>query len=81
METISTYDEKSPDRLVTLPNNSGFFVASDPFDYTMTSSYGLIIRGNWFVAEDIQALDNLSDEMGITHEAAEGEVVENSNDE
>lgn len=80
METIYTYDEKNSDRLATLSNNSGLFLASDPFNYTMTAPYGLIISGNWSVMGDIQVLDNLSDEIGITHEAVECEVVEDSND-
>lgn len=78
MNTISTYERKDT---IVVGNSSGLFLASDPFNYTANVSNGLIIGGVWSVMEDISALDNLSDEIGVVHESVEGEVVENSGDE
>ncbi|MGO9612950.1 MAG: hypothetical protein ACLPX5_07945 [Dissulfurispiraceae bacterium] len=78
MNTIYTYEKKDD---VVAGNNSGLFLASDPFSYTASVSHGLIISGIWSVLEDIDVLDNLSDEIGVVHESVEGEVVENNTDE
>jgi hypothetical protein len=77
MNTIHTYDSMN-DRQVTFSQNSGLLFASDPFNCTINSAIGLIISGSLSVMGDVHALDNLSDEIGITHEAIEGEIVENS---
>ena len=82
MKTIYTYDNpNNNEQIMTLSSNSGLFLASDPFNYTMSNSYGLVLSGNLYVMSDIRALDYLSDEIGITHEAVEGEVVGNGIDD
>lgn len=79
METIYTYDNKKNERLVTLSSNSGLYLASDPFNYTVNAAKSaLIISGMLFVMGDIQSLDNLSDDIGVTHEDAVGIVAEAS---
>jgi len=78
MNTIHT-DNNTNDSQVIFSQNSGLLFASDPFNCTMNGTFGLIISGSWSVRGDIHAFDNLSDEIGITHEAIEGEIVENSN--
>jgi hypothetical protein len=77
MNTIHTYDNAN-DRQMTFSSNSGLLFASDPFNYTMDTTFGVIVNEAWSVIGDIHALDYLSDEIGITHEVAEGEIVENS---
>lgn len=82
MERIYTYDKKNSERVVTLSQNSGLYFASNPVNITINiPPRGLTITGIWSVAADIEALDSVSDEIGITHEDAEGEVAEASNDE
>ena len=80
MSTIHTYDNTN-DRQEVFSHNSGLLFASDPFNYTINSAVGLIVSGSLSVMGDIHALDNLSDEIGITHEAIEGEFVEISTNE
>ncbi len=80
MNTIHTYDNAN-DRQGVFSQNSGLLFASDPFNYTINSPLGLIVSGGQSVMGDIHALDNLSDEIGITHEAIEGEIIENSTNE
>ena len=80
MNMIHTYDNTN-DRQVTFSQNSGLLFASDPFNCTMNSALGLIVSSSRSVMGDIHALDNLSDEIGITHEAIEGEIIENSTNE
>jgi hypothetical protein len=80
MNTIHTYDNTN-DRQGGFSQNSGLLFASDPSNYTMNSPLGLIVSGSQPVMGDIHALDNLSDEIGITHEAIEGEIIENSTNE
>ena len=80
MNMIHTYDNTN-DRQVTFSQNSGLLFASDPFNCTINSAFGLIISGSLSVMADIHAFDNLSDEIGITHETIEGEIVENNTNE
>ena len=80
MNIIHT-DDKTIDRQGTFSQDSGLFVASNPFNYTINSELSLIVTGSRSVMGDIQVLDNLSDEIGITHEAIEGEIIENSTNE
>ncbi len=60
--------------------NSGQFLASDPFNYTINVASGIIISGVSPANEDIMAFDSLSDEIGITHEIVEGEIVAGDED-
>ena len=70
---IYTFEEEN--KRTTSEINSGLFLASDPFSYTMNATSGIIIRGLSPVNEDVMAFDSLSDEIGITHEIVEGEIV------
>lgn len=79
MERTETYTDVFENNLGTLSNNSGLLLASDPFKYTMTSPHGVMIIGGLCDFERVaQALDNLSDEIGLTHEVVSGEIPESN---
>jgi hypothetical protein len=80
MEII--YTNNIEERVLTPMLNSGLFFASDPSNYTANSSTfaSWAISGYWSVTQDIQAFDELSDEIGIIHEIVEGEIAENNDD-
>jgi hypothetical protein len=75
---IYTFEEKGREIISWI--NSGLFLASDPFSYTMNATSGMIITGISPVNEDIMAFDSLSDEIGITHEIVEGEIFAGDED-
>lgn len=71
---IYTFEEEK-NKKTTSWINSGLFLASDPFNYTINATSGMIISGVSPANEDVMAFDSLSDEIGITHEIVEGEIV------
>jgi hypothetical protein len=75
---IYTFEEKN--KRITSGINSGLFLASDPFSYTMNAMSGMIISGISPANEDVMAFNSLSDEIGITHEIVEGEIVAGDED-
>lgn len=74
---IYTFDNN---REIKSSLESGLFLASDPFNYTMSATSGVIIRGVSPINADVMAFDSLSDEIGITHETVEGEIVAGDED-
>jgi hypothetical protein len=75
---IYTFEEKK--KRITSGIKSGLFLASDPFSYTMNATSGMIITGVSPANEDVMAFNSLSDEIGITHEIVEGEIVAGDED-
>jgi hypothetical protein len=76
---IYTFEENNR-RIESSWINSGLFLASDPFNYTINATSGIIISGVSPANEDVLAFDSLSDEIGITHEMVEGEIVAGDED-
>lgn len=68
-------------QLRTFNKDSGIIFVSNPSNITMTPSSGLTIVNTWSVVGNIQALDQLSDDIGVTHEVVIGEIVDNLIDE
>lgn len=75
---IYTFEEEN--KRTTSGINSGLSLASNPFSYTMSATSGVIISGVSPANEDIMAFDSLSDEIGLTHETVEGEIVAGDED-
>jgi hypothetical protein len=77
------YTDVIRDQILNPSVNSGWVIASDPFQYTIDflTPVNIIISGYYWSAEQaLQALDKVSDEVGITHELAEGELAEDINE-
>jgi hypothetical protein len=63
------------EQILNPSESTGLIVASDPFQYTIDYVTHAINSGYCLSIEQaMQTLDKVSDEIGITHELAEGEV-------
>lgn len=78
---MESYTNELQKNQITVANISGFPMLSDPEQYT-SNSFSFIIPFNFSIVSDLvsKALDNLPDEIGITHETVSGEVPECNSD-
>ncbi len=76
---METYTDKIENGQSTLSDSSGLFLFSDPSNYTGNISHGpVLLRISYDMERVSKALDDLSDEIGTTHEIVTGKISENN---
>lgn len=74
---MEIYTNETENFKTTLSDYSGVVLFRGPSNYTADSFQNVIVLEEPYIIEGVmRALDDLSDEVGITHETVIGEILE-----